>query len=125
VVVDLEDAVALDRKDDARKQVEALEPPEHGLLAVRVNAVGTEWFERDVSACAGSPAVTSIVVPKVESAADIAALSGVPLGIQALIESPAGVVNVQSIAAASPRLETLIIGYADLAASTGRRPHAS
>src|SRR6266540_2260571 len=45
-----------------------------------------------------------------------------PVALQALIETPAGLANVREIAAASPRLKTLIIGYADLAASLGRGP---
>jgi citrate lyase beta subunit len=129
VVVDLEDAVALDRQDEARKQVAHLLPRRRGSIAVRVNAVTTEWFHEDVAACAANPAVSSIVLPKVESAADLELVDRVvgssPVGVQALIESPAGVAGVYGIAAASPRLVSLIIGYADLAASTGRRPHAS
>ena len=65
----------------------------------------------------------TLVVPKVESAADVAAIAGMApdtLGLQALIETAPGVANVNAIAASNPRLETLIIGYADLAASLGR-----
>ncbi|MCZ4498372.1 MAG: (3S)-malyl-CoA thiolesterase [Marmoricola sp.] len=137
VVVDLEDAVSVDRKDDAREQVVRLGRRERGTLAVRVNGVGTEWFLADLAVCARNGSVTSIVLPKVESGADLdlverelarlehAADRRTPLGVQALIESPAGVVNVHAIAGASDRLTALIIGYADLAASTGRRPRAS
>jgi citrate lyase subunit beta / citryl-CoA lyase len=79
----------------------------------------------------------SLVVPKVESAGDLAfverLLDGVeaaaqsvrPMRVQALIETAAGVSCVQEIAAASPRLDALILGYADLSASIGRAAGAS
>ncbi|MEA2144400.1 MAG: citrate lyase subunit beta / citryl-CoA lyase, partial [Solirubrobacteraceae bacterium] len=74
----------------------------------------------------------TIVVPKVESPADLAfverlldgaeAASGrtSPIGVQALIETAAGVARLDEIAGASPRLDSLILGYADLSASLGR-----
>jgi citrate lyase subunit beta/citryl-CoA lyase len=137
LVLDLEDAVTVDHKQGARAMVVAA--LESGRFhdrgcAVRINPVGTPWCHLDVQGCAPHAALGSIVVPKVESANDIAfidrLLQGVesaagrasPIGIQALIETPAGVANVVSIAAASPRLQSLIIGYADLAAALGRDP---
>jgi citrate lyase beta subunit len=137
VVIDLEDAVAPDVKDAARVNVRAVGHRDRGSLAVRVNAPGTAWFQQDLEACAGNEAVASIVVPKVDSRDDLAAVERElmrlepdarrrrPLDVQALIESPAGLNNVQAIAGATPRLVALIIGYADLAASLGRRPEAS
>jgi citrate lyase beta subunit len=101
-------------------------------VAVRVNGPGTPWCHLDVAAVgalADMPA--SIVVPKVQSAGDLAfvdrLLDGVeagvgrerPVRVQALIETAAGLAGVQEIAASSPRLEALILGYADLAASLG------
>ena len=74
----------------------------------------------------------AIVVPKVESAGDLAfverLLDGAeaaagrarPLRVQALIETAAGLSRVQEIAGASSRLDALILGYADLAVSLGR-----
>ena len=104
-------------------------------VAVRVNALRTPWCHADIEACASARSpVLSLVLPKVESAGDLAfadrLLDGVeaaagraePVALQALIETPAGLANVREIAAASPRLKTLIIGYADLAASLGRGP---
>lgn len=137
VVVDLEDAVAPDRKDEARTAVEALTRRPRGSLAVRVNAVGTQWHRADVAACAANPAVDSIVVPKAEDPEALATLARTlhtlengngrraPLRIQALIESPLGVHNAVAIAAASPQVCSVIIGYADLSASFGRRVDAS
>ena len=134
VVIDLEDAVAPAQKDDARDAtVAALAEDgwEVRSIAVRVNGTETPWFERDVRALAdvGGGALGSLVVPKVESAADLEPLeqmlrdSGEGLGVQALIETAAGLAHAVEIAA-SPLVEALIIGYADLAASLGRPPSA-
>jgi citrate lyase subunit beta/citryl-CoA lyase len=133
VVIDLEDAVAASAKDQARvAAVDALGRWEGPPVAVRVNAPGTPWCHLDLAALgelAELPA--SIVLPKVESAGDLAfvdrLIAGVeagsgrarPLRIQALIETAAGLARVDEIAAASARLDTLILGYADLAASLG------
>ncbi|HEU4702733.1 MAG TPA: CoA ester lyase [Conexibacter sp.] len=128
VVIDLEDAVAPAAKDDARAAVvEALRSLDWGgvAVAVRVNARDTPWCEADLAALAAAPGpLRSIVLPKVERADDVAFAERL-LGdggprLQALIETAAGVARAQEIAAASARLETLIVGYADLAASLGR-----
>jgi citrate lyase subunit beta / citryl-CoA lyase len=133
VVIDLEDAVAVAAKDEARAAtVTALSSWSGGGVAVRVNAPGTPWCHLDVAALGALARLpASIVVPKVESAGDLAfvdrLLDGVeagsgrtePLRVQALIETAAGLARVQEIAAASPRLDALILGYADLAASLG------
>src|SRR4051794_27101800 len=137
IVIDLEDAVAPSAKDEARGTVVAAlgEPGWAGVrCSVRVNAPRTPWCHADIAtiaALAHGPA--SIVVPKVESAGDLAfverlldgveAAAGLPVGrmrVQALIETAAGVSRVQEIAGASPRLDGLILGYADLSASIGR-----
>ena len=136
IVIDLEDAVAADAKDDARDLVaDFLTPdrPTPGLVAVRINALASAWGERDVVELArrcGSR-IDSLVVPKVESTQDIlhvqrllesAGQHAMHVRLQALIETAAGLVRAAEIAAATPRLEGLILGYADLAASLGRAP---
>ena len=136
VVVDLEDAVAPAAKDEARAAaVASLASPawDGATVSVRVNAPRTAWCHLDITALASLPdRPASIVVPKVESAHDLAfverLLDGVeaaagrarPVRVQALIETAAGLVNVAAIASASARLDALILGYADLAASLGR-----
>lgn len=137
VIIDLEDAVAVSAKDDSRDTVvAALQEPQYAGVrtAVRVNAPRTPWCHADVVAMASAPARPgSIIVPKVESAGDLAfidrLLDGVeaaadagaePLRVQALIETAAGVARLDEIAGASPRLDALILGYADLSASLGR-----
>lgn len=136
VVLDLEDAVVAGEKDAARELLcrTLLAQPDRaaGRTSVRVNPPGSPWCHLDLAALAALPsAPASVVVPKVESAGDLAfvdrLLDGVearcgrqvPLRVQALVESAAGLARVQEIAHASPRLEALVLGYADLAASLG------
>jgi citrate lyase subunit beta/citryl-CoA lyase len=136
LIVDLEDAVAASAKDAARASVAAALTSSAWAgvaVSVRVNAPRTPWCHLDIAALAALPQQPAgIVVPKVESAGDIAfvdrLLDGAeaaagrarPLRVQALIETAAGLSRVQEIAAASPRLDALILGYADLAVSLGR-----
>jgi citrate lyase subunit beta/citryl-CoA lyase len=136
IVIDLEDAVAPDAKDAARAAaVAALRTWPGGTVSVRVNAPRSAWCHLDVAALAGLPA--SIVVPKVESAGDLAFVDRLLDGceaaaggaravrVQALIETAAGLAQVSEIAGASERLDALILGYADLAASLGRSAAAT
>ncbi len=133
VVIDLEDAVAVTAKEQARRDaVTALGGWSGPGVAVRVNAPRTRWCHVDVIALVTlEEPPRSIVLPKVEGPGDVAfierLLDGVeaaggrtqPLRIQALIETAAGLAAVQEIAASSSRLEALILGYADLSASLG------
>ncbi|MGX6509200.1 HpcH/HpaI aldolase/citrate lyase family protein [Rhodococcus sp. SJ-2] len=127
VVLDLEDAVTPDRKSAARDLITPL-VREYGTgrtVSVRINGRGTEWFEDDLRACAELGGVlASIVFPKVESADDLVEADRIlgkdsPVGIQALIETPAGVQNIDEIVV-GPRVAGVIIGYADLGAALGR-----
>jgi len=136
VIADLEDSVARESKESARNLVcEVLE--RQGSLAptvsVRVNALDGPWGEPDVVELVrrAGPWIGSLIVPKVERAGEIAAVDrlldrlGDQAGrvrVQALIETAAGLMRAAEIASASPRLEALILGYADLAASLGRAP---
>lgn len=134
VVIDLEDAVAPNAKNNARAAVvAALADWRGGVVSVRVNAVRSPWCHLDVVALAGLDELpVSIVVPKVEAAADLGFIDRLLDGaeavagrrgkvhIQALIETAAGLERLSEIATASDRLDALILGYADLAASFGR-----
>ena len=131
IVIDLEDSVAAAAKADARDlvcRVLAEGRLGAGLLSVRVNAIDSDWWRDDVTALAdrAGSAIDSLVVPKVERAEDVLEIErmlerrGASMGIQALVETAAGVMRVGEIATASPRLDALILGYADLAASLGR-----
>jgi citrate lyase subunit beta/citryl-CoA lyase len=137
IVIDLEDAVAPAAKDEARAAVAAAVGEgdwQAGTVTVRVNATTTEWCEQDILELVGreGSALDCLVVPKVESAADIELvdrLSGQAesagdgrrrIGVQALIETALGLRRVYEIAESADRLEALIVGFADLAASLGR-----
>ncbi|MEJ7782840.1 MAG: CoA ester lyase [Solirubrobacteraceae bacterium] len=139
VVIDLEDAVAPPVKAQARAAVTAALAQEdwgERAVAVRINGPATHWCHRDViDVVAGAgDGLASLVVPKVESPGEIEfvdRLAGMveqevgraaPVGLQALIETATGLRHIHAIAHASQRLETLIVGYADLSASLGLPP---
>jgi citrate lyase beta subunit len=135
VLLDLEDAVVPELKVEAREHVIwALTELRWGerTAAYRCNGLETQYFYRDIIEIveAVGSAVDTIVIPKVGRAEDLIAvdilLHGVELGLglspggiklQAQIESARGLVNAEAIAAATPRLEALIFGPGDFAAS--------
>jgi citrate lyase subunit beta/citryl-CoA lyase len=133
VVIDLEDAVSPAEKDGARaRTVAALAGLDWkaGQVSVRVNAPRSRWCVPDLLELAAAPRPpASIVIPKTDAPADLGFVERVldgaergsePIGLQALIESPAAISAVDAIAASSPRLKSLILGYADLGAALGR-----
>ena len=135
VVIDLEDAVVPAAKEAARAGVAAAlaEGFAAPSVAVRVNAIGTPWCHLDLAAIAASAREhVTVVLPKVEhphdlgfadrllAGAEAAAGRAAPVRLLALIETAAGLQAVGEIAGASARLDGLIVGYADLAASLGR-----
>jgi citrate lyase subunit beta/citryl-CoA lyase len=135
VFMDLEDAVAPLEKEAARaKVVDAVKNLDWGdkILCVRVNAWDTKWTYGDVIEVVGNAGerLEEIMLPKVQSAAEVVAMdllltqveinSGLPIGhigIEAQIETARGIINVEEICAASPRLETIILGPVDMSAS--------
>jgi citrate lyase subunit beta/citryl-CoA lyase len=122
VVFDLEDAVPVPDKADARGWAIAWMAAFKGstALEIRVNAPGTPWIEDDLAALAAVPAVR-IRLPKVESADDVRqVLQQVPSArITALIESPLGLERAFEIASADRRVVAVALGEADLASSLG------
>ena len=126
LILDLEDAVAPSAKADARARVcAAAASGAYGsrTVTIRVNAVATEWHRDDVAAAAHA-GPHAIVVPKVGEAADVHELekllgqAGAPdhTRIWAMLETPAAILRAAEIAAASERLEVLVMGTNDLAA---------
>ena len=118
VILDLEDAVAPEAKDDARAAaVAAVREGGWGgrELVIRANALATEWGEADANALA-SARPDAVLVPKVERADDIAAwrarLGDVP--VWAMVETPAAVLRLDAIAGADG-LAGLVMGTNDLA----------
>jgi len=125
IIFDIEDAVAVDAKALARKQIRAaIAEGDYGgkELLVRINALGSEWFDEDVEAVAGSGA-DGVLLPKVESPETVQqverrlAAAGAPstLSIWCMMETPLGILRSADIAAASPRLAGMIMGTNDLA----------
>lgn len=127
---DLEDAVAEDRKAEARDLVgRALASPEFAatrqVVIVRVNALGTPHFAADLSAVI-TPRLDLLNVPKVESPDDIRAVAAAlapleksrglaqPVRLLANIESPRGLRRAAEIAFADPRVAGLQLGLGDL-----------
>jgi citrate lyase subunit beta / citryl-CoA lyase len=139
VFLDLEDAVAPDAKDGARKNIiDALVAGDWSgkTTAVRVNDLTTHWTYRDVVAVVeGAGAhLDCIMLPKVQTAAQVQwldmTLSQIErtmgyevgrIGIEAQIENAQGLINVDAIAFASERIETIIFGPADFMASINMR----
>jgi citrate lyase subunit beta/citryl-CoA lyase len=135
VFMDLEDAVAPLEKESARaKAVDAVKNQDWAekILCVRVNAWDTKWTYGDVIEVVGNAGerLEEVMLPKVQSAAEVVALdlllnqveinAGLPpghIGIEAQIETARGIINVEEICAASPRLETIILGPVDMSAS--------
>ncbi|NLD75103.1 MAG: CoA ester lyase [Acidimicrobiales bacterium] len=125
LILDLEDAVAPDAKAEARDRVcAAASSGEYGAkeVTIRVNGLDTEWHAADIAAAAkAGPA--AVVVPKVNSVADVNAIEkGLESGgapdhtkIWAMVETPVAMLHVEAIAAASERLTVLVMGTNDLA----------
>ena len=125
LILDLEDAVAPDAKETARKQIlDALAEGGYGQreILVRTNGLDSEWGHEDIAAMAKSGA-DAILLPKVESAETIRQVeetladSGAPanLAIWCMIETPLGVLHAEEIAWGSQRLGGFVMGTSDLA----------
>lgn len=128
ILFDLEDAVAPDAKIEARSTLhDALAQGGYGgrLKLVRINGLDTDWGADDARAAAKMPC-DGVLVPKVSSPADLDAVADlVPdLPLWAMMETPLGILNAQTIAA-HPRLEGFVIGTNDLAKDMGSRTRAA
>jgi malyl-CoA/(S)-citramalyl-CoA lyase len=138
VFLDCEDAVAPDEKEKARENiVQALNEVDFGdkTVSLRINGLDTHWMYRDVIDVIerGGERLDLIMIPKVGTAADVYAVDMLVtqaeaavrrskrIGFELIIETALGMANVEAIAAASPRLESLHFGVADYAASTKAR----
>jgi citrate lyase subunit beta/citryl-CoA lyase len=125
IIFDTEDSVAPDMKATAREKVAAaVASGEYGSreLTIRVNGLDTEWCTDDLrSAAKASP--SGIVVPKINSAADVARVESIiesagasdDTTIWAMLETPAAIERAVEIAMSSERLAVLIMGTNDLA----------
>jgi malyl-CoA/(S)-citramalyl-CoA lyase len=138
VFLDLEDAVAPDQKEAARRNViQAINEIDWGAktLSVRINGLDTHFMYRDVVDVLeqAGDRLDLIMIPKVGTAADVYAVDMLVtqveaakarkkrIGFELIIETALGMANVHEIAKSSKRLESLHFGVADYAASTRAR----
>lgn len=133
VLVDLEDAVAPDRKEYARKATaELLHDPQPVPVHVRVNALDTPLADADLDALTGLPGLAGLRLPKVTSPMEVvrvaerAAPGGAPpLPLYALLETALGVEQAYAIATSHPALRGISLGETDLRADLGVRADAA
>ena len=138
IFLDLEDAVAPDQKEQARKNViQAINDIDWGTktLSVRINGLDTPYMYRDVVDVLeqAGDRLDLIMIPKVGIAGDVYALDMLVtqieqakgrkkrIGFELIIETALGMANIREIAGASKRNESLHFGVADYAASTRAR----
>ena len=138
IFLDLEDAVAPDEKEQARKNIiAALNEIDwgHKTMSIRINGLDTHYMYRDVVDIVeqAGERLDLIMIPKVGTAADVYAVDMMVtqiedakgykkrIGFEHIIETALGMQNVSEIAAASKRNESLHFGVADYAASTRAR----
>ncbi len=124
LILDLEDAVAPDAKELARRQiVEAVGAGGYGRreIVVRINALDSPWGHDDLTAIAACGA-DAILLPKVETAAMVHDLemqmvgAGAPdtMDIMCMMETPLGMLHAEAVAGASKRVSCLVMGTSDL-----------
>ena len=121
VILDWEDAVPEERKQEARRVTEAAlrQAPAGPRPVVRVNNTQHPQFADDVALVATLPA-SAVLLPKVDDPAMVADLAGrIPQPVIPLIESALGVERVTAIARAHPRVERLSFGPLDFMADLG------
>ena len=119
VIIDLEDAVAPADKERAREDVSAWLAP-HRAVMVRINGADTAWFRDDLALCC-RPGVAAVMLPKAERAEDVAAVRGAGAAtVLPLIESAAGMAALTAIAAA-PGVQRLVFGSIDFQVDLGMR----
>ena len=138
VFLDLEDAVAPDQKEAARRNViQAINEIDWGgkALSVRINGLDTQYMYKDVVEVLeqAGDRLDLIMIPKVGTAADVYAVDMLVtqveqakkrtkrIGFELIIETALGMANIHEICKASKRLESLHFGVADYAASTRAR----
>ncbi|TBU90304.1 HpcH/HpaI aldolase/citrate lyase family protein [Phytopseudomonas dryadis] len=119
VILDLEDAVAPERKDQAREAIRAWLTA-GGQAWLRLNGSDTPWHAEDCGLF-DAPGLLGVSLPKAESAAQLAELAArlpEPLRILPIVESARGLCNAEAIAAA-PRVQCLAFGSVDFQVDTG------
>lgn len=135
LILDLEDAVAPDKKDVAREQVcAAAASGEYGYreIAIRINGLDTPWGHADLrAAVAANP--DAILVPKIDGASMVRQIESVMVQLGAtdktriwgMLETPRGLLHAEGIAGASKRLEVLVMGTNDIAKELKSAHHSA
>jgi citrate lyase subunit beta/citryl-CoA lyase len=120
LILDLEDAVAPEAKEQARKQVcEAVKTAGFGKreTVIRVNALATQWGEADLTAAVDAKP-DAILIPKVSAPDDLriprAALAETAVALWAMIETPRAILDIAAIAGGGGKLACLVMGTNDL-----------
>ena len=138
IFLDLEDSVALEKKSKARKNVvEAIQDIDWGrkTLSVRINSIDTDFFEKDVNSImkTNNSRLDLLMLPKVHYEKDVIKLERIvkrlekqkkkkkEIGFELIIENAQGLINVNKIARASKKNESLHFGAADFASSIGAK----
>ena len=129
VVVDLEDAVAPDRKEYARTATaERLTDPQPVPVHVRINALDGPLATPDLQSLESLPGISGLRLPKVTAPQDVVRVATLPsaadLPLHALLETALGIEHAFAIATAHPALHGLALGEADLRADLGVRGDA-
>uniref|UniRef100_A0AAU2AB46 CoA ester lyase n=1 Tax=Streptomyces sp. NBC_00093 TaxID=2975649 RepID=A0AAU2AB46_9ACTN len=129
VVVDLEDAVAPDRKEYARTATaERLTDPQPVPVHVRINALDGPLATPDLRSLDGLPGISGLRLPKVTAPQDVVRVATLPsaagLPLHALLETALGIEHAFAIATAHPALHGIALGEADLRADLGVRGDA-
>lgn len=136
VIVDLEDAVAADAKEEARAALASLLPREPSIpVAVRVNSPNTPEFARDLAALEPLlDRVAFVVAPMVSASDEVTRVDRALAGAESaagvdhrtplvpLVETAEGVLDARELAGAAERVLTLAFGPADLAVELGAEP---
>lgn len=121
LILDLEDAVAPDAKDVARKQVhDAVKAKGFGKreIVIRINGLSTPWGAQDLEA-AVEAGPDAILVPKISKPEDLHEVDRrighqSPVHVWAMVETPLAILNIQAIASAGGRLSCFVMGTNDL-----------
>jgi len=140
IFLDLEDAISPNDKVSARKKViialnEINWKNKNKTISVRINGLDTSYLEEDISNIVGQAGnkIDTILIPKVENKNDVYIVDNLitniekekkiinKIGIECLIETALGMINIKEIAKSSNRLEALHFGPGDYAASLRAR----
>lgn len=130
LILDMEDAVAPDAKQQAREQIAAAVAEGgygHREIMVRINALSTEWGSADIDAvCAFATAPDAVLIPKIDRGQDVVeAISafeaaGVADSVDMWImaETPTCILNIAEVASSHSRLRGIVMGTSDLSKDT-------